>query len=89
MHFWLVKNTFLTTITDASRMSDLNAGKIEKKKLLYQINGEEVSKGIVHKNKHRSVKTFLGVRPRGKESIEVRIIQNKGKESENSYQKLK
>jgi len=28
-------------------------------------------------------------RPRGKESTEVRITQNKGKESENSYQKLK
>ena len=27
--------------------------------------------------------------PRGKESTEVRISQNKGKESENSYQKLK
>ena len=27
-------------------------------------------------------------RPRGKESTEVRITQNKGKESENSYQKL-
>ena len=27
--------------------------------------------------------------PRGKESTEVRITQNKGKESENSYQKLK
>ena len=27
-------------------------------------------------------------RPRGKESIEVRKSQNKGKESENSYQKL-
>jgi hypothetical protein len=26
---------------------------------------------------------------RGKESIKVRITQNKGKESENSYQKLK
>ena len=29
------------------------------------------------------------IRPRGKESTEVRITQNKGKESENSYQKLK
>ena len=28
-------------------------------------------------------------RPCGKESTEVRITQNKGKESENSYQKLK
>ena len=28
-------------------------------------------------------------RPCGKENIEVRISQNKGKESENSYQKLK
>ena len=28
-------------------------------------------------------------RPRGKESTEVRITQNKGKESENSYRKLK
>ena len=28
-------------------------------------------------------------RPRGKESTEVRITQNKGKERENSYQKLK
>ena len=28
-------------------------------------------------------------RPRGKESTEVRITQNKGKKSENSYQKLK
>ena len=28
-------------------------------------------------------------RPRGKESTEVQITQNKGKESENSYQKLK
>ena len=28
-------------------------------------------------------------RPRGKESTEVRISQNTGKESENSYQKLK
>ena len=27
--------------------------------------------------------------PHGKESTEVRITQNKGKESENSYQKLK
>ena len=26
--------------------------------------------------------------PRGKESTEVRISQNKGRESENSYQKL-
>jgi hypothetical protein len=32
---------------------------------------------------------FLRDRPRGKESTEVRIKQNKGKESENSYQKLK
>ena len=29
------------------------------------------------------------IRPRGKENTEVRITQNKGKESENSYQKLK
>ena len=28
-------------------------------------------------------------KPRGKESTELRITQNKGKESENSYQKLK
>ena len=28
-------------------------------------------------------------RPRGKESTEVQITQNKAKESENSYQKLK
>ena len=28
-------------------------------------------------------------RPRGKESTDVLITQNKGKESENSYQKLK
>ena len=28
-------------------------------------------------------------RPRGKKSTEVRISQNKGKETENSYQKLK
>ena len=28
-------------------------------------------------------------RPRGKESMEVRKSQNNGKESENSYQKLK
>ena len=28
-------------------------------------------------------------RPRGKESTKVQISQNKGKESENSYQKLK
>ena len=28
-------------------------------------------------------------RPRGKESTKVRITQNKGKESENSFQKLK
>ena len=27
--------------------------------------------------------------PRGKESTEIRITLNKGKESENSYQKLK
>ena len=33
--------------------------------------------------------TVLGKRPRGKESTELRITQNKGKESENSYQKLK
>ena len=30
-----------------------------------------------------------GKRPRGKESTGVRITQNKGKESENSYHKLK
>ena len=30
-----------------------------------------------------------GNRPHGKESTEVRITQNKGKEIENSYQKLK
>ena len=29
------------------------------------------------------------IRPHGKESTKVRISQNKGKESENSYQKLK
>ena len=29
------------------------------------------------------------IRPHGKESTEVRITQNKGKESENSYRKLK
>ena len=29
------------------------------------------------------------IRPRGKESTEVRKSQNKGKESENYYQKLK
>jgi hypothetical protein len=28
------------------------------------------------------------IKPRGKESTEVRITQNKGKESENFYQKL-
>ena len=32
--------------------------------------------------------TCISFRPRGKESTEVRITQNKGKESENSYQKL-
>ena len=31
----------------------------------------------------------LQFRPRGKESTEVQITQNKGKESENSYQELK
>ena len=30
---------------------------------------------------------FVG--PRGKENTDVRITQNKGKESENSYQKFK
>jgi hypothetical protein len=29
------------------------------------------------------------MRPRGKESTEVQITQNKGKERENSYRKLK
>ena len=33
--------------------------------------------------------TIIWFGPRGKESTEVRITQNKGKESENSYQKLK
>ena len=37
----------------------------------------------------RPKKLNLTCRPRGKESTEVRISQNKGKESENSYQKLK
>ena len=32
---------------------------------------------------------FRILRPRGKEITKVRITQNKGKESENSYQKLK
>ena len=32
---------------------------------------------------------MLVCRPRGEESTEVRISQNNGKESENSYQKLK
>ena len=31
----------------------------------------------------------INIRPHGKESTEVRITQNKGKKSENSYQKLK
>ena len=34
-------------------------------------------------------KTNKWTRPRGKESTEVRITQNIGRESENSYQKLK
>ena len=34
-------------------------------------------------------KKNTNIRPCGKESTEVRISQNKGKESENSYQKLK
>ena len=33
--------------------------------------------------------TKSSFRPRGKESTKVRISQNKGKESENCYQKLK
>ena len=32
---------------------------------------------------------FNSFRPRGEESTEVRVSQNKGKESENSYQKMK
>ena len=36
-----------------------------------------------------SRKTKFMMRPRGKESSKVRIIQNKGKESGNSHQKLK
>ena len=31
---------------------------------------------------------YIGLRPRGKESTEVRKSQIKGKESENSYQEL-
>jgi len=32
---------------------------------------------------------LIDYKPRGKESTEVRITQNKGKENENSYRKLK
>ena len=42
----------------------------------------------IAKAKQPNVQYFRN-RPRGKESTEVRITQNKGKERENSYQKLK
>ena len=42
------------------------------------------------RKKERKKKKNINVNiPRGKESTEVRITQNIGKESENSYQKLK
>ena len=37
----------------------------------------------------RAMNVLYNNKPHGKESIEVRISQNKGKESENSYQKSK
>ena len=43
----------------------------------------------ISKTCHHETLLMIKNRPRGKESTEVRITQNKGKESENSYQKLK
>ena len=37
----------------------------------------------------KSYSYYFEPRPHGKESTKVRISENKGKESENSYQKLK
>jgi hypothetical protein len=44
---------------------------------------------IINDHRHKLHLTYLSYRPRGKESTEVRITQNKGKESENSYRKSK
>ena len=54
----------------------VNRGKIGGLNHLVQVDECKIGKQKYH-------------RPRGKESTKVRITQNKGKESENSYQELK